>query len=117
LSDLDRLQRGTSPREAMEARLLIEPELASLAAVNATAQQIEAMRTLAGKMREAHSWAAYELHDGQLHNLIANAAGNKLLAAVHYIVPFELIDWSRRQERSPSSGCGCRRAVQHKPPL
>jgi DNA-binding FadR family transcriptional regulator len=86
LSNLDALQRGTSPREAMEARQLIEPELASLAAVNATAQQIEAMRVLATKMRAAPSWSAYEQFDGQLHNLIANAAGNKLLAAVHDIV-------------------------------
>lgn len=86
LSDLDSLQRGTSPREAMEARLLIEPELASLAAVNATTEQIETMRRLADDMREASSWSAYEMHDGKLHKLIAAAAGNKLLAAVHDIV-------------------------------
>jgi DNA-binding FadR family transcriptional regulator len=86
LSNLDTLQRGTSPREAMEARLLIEPELASLAAINATAKHIEDMHGLAAKMRDARSWDAYEQYDGQLHSLIANASGNKLLAAVHDIV-------------------------------
>lgn len=86
LPDLDSLQRGTSPREAMEARLLIEPELASLAAINATVKHIEAMRALAALMRQAQSWEAYEQYDGQLHSLIADAAGNKLLAAVHDIV-------------------------------
>jgi DNA-binding FadR family transcriptional regulator len=84
--DVDSLQRGTSPREAMEARLLIEPELASLAAINASVMQIEAMRELAGQMRRSRTWNAYEQYDGQLHRLIAEAAGNKLLAAVHEIV-------------------------------
>ena len=85
-SDLETLQRSTSPREAMEARLLIEPELASLAAINATVRQIETMHMLVGRMRQAATWKAYEDYDGQLHRLIAEAAGNKLLAAVHEIV-------------------------------
>lgn len=85
-SDLDTLQRSTSPREAMEARLLIEPELASLAAINASYKQIETMHALAAQMRQADTWEAYEHYDGRLHCLIAEAAGNKLLAAVHGIV-------------------------------
>jgi DNA-binding FadR family transcriptional regulator len=70
----------------MEARLLIEPELASLAAINATAKQIEMMRTLAAQMRMASDWKAYEQFDGRLHQVIAEAAGNKLLVAVHETV-------------------------------
>ncbi|WP_315838418.1 FadR/GntR family transcriptional regulator [Bradyrhizobium prioriisuperbiae] len=86
VSELDTLQRSTSPREAMEARLLIEPELASLAAINASYKQIETMQALATQMRHAKTWEAYEQYDGRLHCLIAEAAGNKLLAAVHGIV-------------------------------
>jgi DNA-binding FadR family transcriptional regulator len=86
LSALDSLQRGTSPREAMEARLLIEPELASLSAVNATYSQIEAMHALAKQMRQAETWKAYEQYDGRLHRLIAESTGNKLLVAVHKTV-------------------------------
>jgi GntR family transcriptional regulator, transcriptional repressor for pyruvate dehydrogenase complex len=85
-SGLDSLQRTTSPREAMEARLLIEPELASLAAINATVKQIEIMHVLADQMRRSQTWAEYEQFDGRLHRLIAEAAGNKLLVAVHEIV-------------------------------
>ncbi len=85
LADVNSLQRSTSPREVMEARLLLEPELASLAAVNATYQQIEAMKALAEQMRQAGTWKAYEQFDGQLHRLIAESTGNKLLQAVHRI--------------------------------
>jgi len=85
-SKIELLQLSTSPREAMEARLLIEPELASLAAINATATQIDAMRVLAVQTRNAENWKAYEQLDGKLHRLIAEAAGNKLLVAVHETV-------------------------------
>jgi DNA-binding FadR family transcriptional regulator len=85
-TDRGTLEKSTSPREAMEARSVIEPELASLAAINATHQQIEAMRTLAKQMRNSKTWNIYEQLDGRLHLLIAEAAGNKLLVAVHDIV-------------------------------
>lgn len=85
-SKIELLQLSTSPREAMEARLLIEPELASLAAINATATQIDAMRALAAQTRNAENWKAYEQLDGKLHRLIAEAAGNTLLVAVHETV-------------------------------
>ncbi len=85
-SDEDGLKRGTSPREAMEARLLLEPELAGLAALNATFSQIEEMRETAALARRSRTWAAYEELDARLHRVIAAAAGNRLLLAVHEIV-------------------------------
>jgi DNA-binding FadR family transcriptional regulator len=85
-SDEDGLKRGTSPREAMEARLLLEPELAGLAALNATFSQIEEMRETAALARRSKTWAAYEELDARLHRVIAAAAGNRLLLAVHQIV-------------------------------
>lgn len=85
-ADSETLQKSTSPREAMEARLLLEPELASLAAINATHKQIETMCSLSKQMRVSKTWSAYEQLDGRFHRLIAEAAGNKLLVAVHQIV-------------------------------
>jgi DNA-binding FadR family transcriptional regulator len=84
--DRGMLEKSTSPREAMEARSVIEPELASLAAMSATHQQIEAMHAIAKQMRGAKTWKSYEQLDGKLHLLIAEASGNKLLVAVHGIV-------------------------------
>lgn len=83
---LDALRDSTSPRNAMEARLVLEPELASLAAVNATFKQIEGMRALARQMREVETWKDYETLDGRLHRLIAEATGNPLLSAIHRTV-------------------------------
>jgi DNA-binding FadR family transcriptional regulator len=85
-SDEDALKRGTSPREAMEARLLLEPELAGLAALNATFSQIEEMQETAALARQSKTWSAYEESDVRLHRVIAAAAGNRLLLAVHEIV-------------------------------
>jgi DNA-binding FadR family transcriptional regulator len=82
-ANLEMLRESTSPRDAMEARFLIEPELAKLAAINATFKQIEAMRSLSKQMRSAETWKDYELLDGGLHRLIARATGNDLLAAIH----------------------------------
>lgn len=80
------IERRTSPREAMQARLLIEPELAALAAVNASAEAIGTMRDLTVAMRGVVDWAGYERLDGAFHREIAEAAGNTLLLAVHDLV-------------------------------
>lgn len=85
-ADTSDLSRDTSPHDAMQARLLIEPELAGIAAVYATAKQIDAMRELTRRMRAARTWAEYEQADGHLHRLIAECSGNKLLMALHGIV-------------------------------
>lgn len=86
IADIRSLARDTSPRDAMQARLLLEPELASVAAVHATPKQIDTMHVLTGQMRAAPTWAAYESADGQLHQLIAACSGNKLLTVVHSII-------------------------------
>lgn len=80
------LKLRTGPREAMEARLLIEPELAGLAAINATAEQISGLREVTAATRQVPDWAEYERLDALFHRLIAEAAGNRLLVAVHDIV-------------------------------
>lgn len=84
--DLQDVKLRTGPREAMQARLLIEPELAALAAINASVQQISQLRNLAQETRAVASWADYETLDARFHRLIAEAAGNTLLLAVHDVV-------------------------------
>jgi len=72
----------TSPLAAMQARYAIEPELARLAALNATPAQISKMRRLTRDMRLAESWDVYADLDWQFHNLIAEATGNVLLIEI-----------------------------------
>ncbi|MGJ8609699.1 MAG: FadR/GntR family transcriptional regulator [Octadecabacter sp.] len=80
------LAESTSPLDAMNARLLMEPQLARLAAMHATPKHLTDLRRLADQMRDASNWARYEELDRDFHELIASAAGNSLLQAVHKIV-------------------------------
>ncbi len=84
--NIQALAERTSPHEAMMARMSLEPELASLAAINATPRQLVEARALAERMREARDWADYERHDARFHNLIAEASGNVLLHELHRIL-------------------------------
>lgn len=81
-----RLTLKTSPPAAMQARLLIEPELASLAATNATPDQIRSLRRLCKEMRNCRGWEEYAELDWRLHNLIGEATGNVLLAEMQQIL-------------------------------
>jgi DNA-binding FadR family transcriptional regulator len=80
------LADATSPPEAMEARLIVEPEIARRAALRATAAQTAELRRLAAAMRAATSWGEYEELDFRFHELIAEAAGNRLLLEVERLV-------------------------------
>ncbi len=84
--DLDDVKLSTGPREAMQARVLIEPELAALAAINASVQQLAQLRALTVATRAVSTWAEYERCDARFHRLVAEAAGNRLLVAVHDVV-------------------------------
>lgn len=80
------LANRTSPVEAMQARLILEPELAKLAAVSATIAQVAELRTLTKRIRNVGTWAEYVALDADLHNLIAEASGNTLLKELHTIL-------------------------------
>ncbi len=80
------LSEITSPHAAMMARLSLEPELAGHAAIHAAPRHLTEARQLANGMRVAANWAEYEQLDARLHELIAVASGNPLLAELHRIV-------------------------------
>lgn len=70
----------------MTARLALEPEIAQLAALHATPNQLRGLRKLADAMREASSWNHYEQLDSEFHGAIAAASGNSLLQSLHGIL-------------------------------
>jgi DNA-binding FadR family transcriptional regulator len=76
----------TSPVQAMEARLILEPEVARRAAMTATAEQVLSMRALNSQMRSVGSWAQYEDLDWQFHDLLAEATSNVLLIEMQRLV-------------------------------
>ena len=82
VSGIEAMVRRTNPAEVMRTRLLIEPEVARLAAVNATPQQIAEMRNCMSRSRAAATWRQYESWDNRLHRTIAEATQNALLVSL-----------------------------------
>lgn len=82
VSDIDAMVRRTNPAEVMRTRMLIEPEVARLAALNATPAQIAEMRACMARSRAAATWRQYESWDNRLHRTIAEATQNALLVSL-----------------------------------
>jgi DNA-binding FadR family transcriptional regulator len=76
----------TSPLAAMQARSVIEPELARLAAINATGAQIRELRQFCARMRQARDWDEYAELDWCFHNVVAEATGNVLLIEIQRLL-------------------------------
>lgn len=68
-------------RQCAQARVLIEPELAALAAQNPRRSEfIPALRAAQDKLRNETDVSAAALHDIAFHEAVADLAGNKVLA-------------------------------------
>jgi DNA-binding FadR family transcriptional regulator len=78
-TDVATLVRRTNPAEVLKARLALEPEVARLAALNATAREVAQMRECIARSREAETWRQYEMWDNQFHRTIGEATRNSLL--------------------------------------
>jgi DNA-binding FadR family transcriptional regulator len=91
LVDISDLAQRSNPVQVMKARIALEPELARLAAVNATAAEIGALSDLNASCRAAATWREYEAYDARFHHEIAEAAHNPVLLAL-----FETLNAVRR---------------------
>ncbi len=78
-TDVAAMVRRTNPAEVVKARLALEPEIARLAALNATPGQIAQMRDCLARSREAQTWRQYEMWDNHFHRSVGEAARNSLL--------------------------------------
>jgi len=81
-SDVAAIAALTNPREVMQARLLIEPQIAREAALNATAGDIAELKQCMIASRQAQTWRQYENSDNRLHRAVAEAAHNTVLLAL-----------------------------------
>lgn len=82
LADLSQLSAMCSPDSVIEARLLIEPIVARLAAMRATAAEVDQIRHWQEKSAGARDIKTWELWEGTLHRSIAQAAHNDFLLAI-----------------------------------
>jgi DNA-binding FadR family transcriptional regulator len=76
------LMKSTNPTEIMEARLIIEPKVAGLAALRATADDIAQLERCLEKGVASTDFHAYELWDATLHETIADASHSALLKSL-----------------------------------
>lgn len=72
--------RQASPAEVMEVRLVIEPQVAALAATRASAGEIQAIEEALRQSLQAKGLAEFEQWDARLHLALVVAARNPLLA-------------------------------------
>jgi DNA-binding FadR family transcriptional regulator len=79
LQGLLAISNATNPIELMELRLMIEPEIARLAALRATGSEIDYLRHCVKKSFVAPDSQSYELWDAALHNAVAAATHNQLI--------------------------------------
>ncbi|MBB5720802.1 DNA-binding FadR family transcriptional regulator [Loktanella ponticola] len=109
------LAESTSPFEAMNARLVVEPQIARLAAMHATPKHLQELRRLTAQMRDASTWARYEELDGAFHEMIADAAGNTLLQAVHKIINRVrlVVVWRKIDTTAPGPTAGYHSFAEH----
>ena len=82
MADVAAITRRTNPTEVMRTRLVLEPEVARMAALNATSAHIAEMRLCMHRTRAAQTWRQYEAWDNRLHRVIAESTQNSLLLAL-----------------------------------
>jgi DNA-binding FadR family transcriptional regulator len=85
-SDIDALLSHTSPRQIVEARQTLEPQIAAMAAVHATPAQIEAIEEAYRRCAAARNMDTYETWDEAFHRAIVAATGNTMLMALHEVL-------------------------------
>lgn len=82
MADVAAITRRTNPAEVMRTRLLLEPEVARMAALNATSAHIAEMHLCMQRTRVAQTWRQYEAWDNRLHRVVAESTQNSLLLAL-----------------------------------
>lgn len=84
---------GFTPAEMFEARRALEMAIAALAAERATSDQLATMaEELAGMYASLDNPEQYLVHDVRFHQTVAEASGNRILAALMNMVAAVLYD-------------------------
>lgn len=78
-SGLNWIMREASPSDVMEVRLIIEPQVAALAAARATAEDLKDLESAYRQSVAAKGIAEFEHWDAVMHQTVFRAARNNLL--------------------------------------
>ena len=89
-----RIAPPPSPADVFELRLMIEPQVAALAALRAAAPEVRRLHRIVEAGAAAADWVAWEAADAEFHTAVAGAARNPLLDGV-----LETVNAIRAQRR------------------
>ena len=91
-----------SPREIMEARLMLEPRFASLIVMHANKADIETIRKTLVEAEKAPDFATFEHWDGQFHQALADATHNSLIVDLFQVVTqsWDTAEWGELKKGS-----------------
>jgi DNA-binding FadR family transcriptional regulator len=109
------LPRPTHPLAIMEARLTLEPALASLAAIKATAEDVEAMSRSAGRGAETRDEESWGRWDSAFHRGVAAACHNPLLLDAFTQIELSRAhtDWGQLRAVIATAGLRLQSAQEH----
>lgn len=101
--------------EVMEVRLRVEPQLAQLAALRASAAAVARMRDILTRLEATEDADGRELWDSALHREIARAAGNRFFMMIFDSIDRARLDdtWRALRERARSRANLALYARQH----
>ena len=86
LEELTPIAFATSPAEIMEVRLMLEPQIAGLAAHCATTAELAAIRECFTACENAATHEDFEVSDGAFHRAIAASTHNEFLLRIFDVV-------------------------------
>lgn len=75
--------------EVLEARVLLEEEVARHAAINATEEELVRLRTLIDRQRQASQHGSAAAEDVDFHNVLAEASRKRILRHALALIRFE----------------------------
>ncbi|MBP5858345.1 FadR family transcriptional regulator [Marivibrio halodurans] len=110
-----RHMREASPADLMEVRLIIEPQVAALAATRANAEEIARLSEALRNSLSARGLAEFEYWDAKLHLAVFEAARNGVL--IDYCLAINAVRdepaWYQLKKRSVTAETRARYDTQH----
>lgn len=104
-----------SPRDLIDARLLLEPEVAAVAAANATEQDIKRLEEAQAASQATTDMGAFEHYDAEIHRLLFSMAHNLVIDQIDAMLTgFRTnADWLSAKRRAYSPELKAKYVSQH----
>jgi DNA-binding FadR family transcriptional regulator len=108
--------RDASPQEILEARMMLEPQLAALVVLNANSADMDKIRSAMLGAETAASTDDFEHWDGKFHQAIAEATHNRLVIELCQTLNSarNLAEWGELKRRSVTPERRAAREVEHR---